>query len=403
VTVMSDRLPPAVFEQLAGEGADAPAMVVLEASQRSRHALLIRELVILAANYPPAADAAGLGLAASTLDAVQRTHPAAVAQVLGYPLVGAWAAYCVRRMRSPSPLDEAPLWVDLAFLNAVAGVAAIRAAQQVDLPVPVRSGRVGLPGLGQLVLPSDGRWSVARLSGSDGAYVVAGSCCELPVPSLHDGGASTDRGNDWLALRRAKLTSRGVTLDVIIDDLDPYRDCHRLASTDRLEKDRATRWLADVADAWRLLAARHPHRVVELSAAPLVVVPLAAIKGGPSVNATARDSFRAIAMSPPTTPVELAQSLVHELQHSKLGALLDLVDLYEGSASRRFYSPWRADPRPVGGLVQAAYAFLAVALPRASSIHAGHAQGLRLSDRRRTTIHRAPGYRGEARAGGRCP
>jgi HEXXH motif-containing protein len=79
-----------------------------------------------------------------------------------------------------------------------------------------------------------------------------------------------------------------------------------------------------------------------------VLVPLDAIPGGPGVNAIARDSTGAIAMSPPVDAVDLAQSPVHEFQHSKLGALLDVIDLYDLDDRRLFYSPWRADPRPLG-------------------------------------------------------
>jgi HEXXH motif-containing protein len=41
--------------------------------------------------------------------------------------------------------------------------------------------------------------------------------------------------------------------------------------------------------------------------------------------------------------------------------MLDLVPLYERSARETYFAPWRADPRPIGGLLQGIYAFLAVA------------------------------------------
>jgi hypothetical protein len=59
--------------------------------------------------------------------------------------------------------------------------------------------------------------------------------------------------------------------------------------------------------------------------------------------------------------VSFGETLVHEFQHAKLGALLDLVDLYDTTDERLFYSPWRDDPRPAGGLLQGAYAYLGVA------------------------------------------
>ena len=55
-----------------------------------------------------------------------------------------------------------------------------------------------------------------------------------------------------------------------------------------------------------------------------------------------------------------AETLVHETQHLKLCALLDLVTLARPDDGRRYYAPWRPDPRPAGGLLQGAYAFLGV-------------------------------------------
>jgi uncharacterized protein len=55
-----------------------------------------------------------------------------------------------------------------------------------------------------------------------------------------------------------------------------------------------------------------------------------------------------------------AETLVHETQHLKLCALLDLVPLTRPDEGQRYYAPWRTDPRPAGGLLQGAYAFLGV-------------------------------------------
>jgi uncharacterized protein len=51
---------------------------------------------------------------------------------------------------------------------------------------------------------------------------------------------------------------------------------------------------------------------------------------------------------------------MHEFQHVKLGAILDLYDLYDPSDDRLYYAPWREDRRPLEGLLQGTYAHLAV-------------------------------------------
>jgi HEXXH motif-containing protein len=65
-------------------------------------------------------------------------------------------------------------------------------------------------------------------------------------------------------------------------------------------------------------------------------------------------------MSLPPDPVICAVTLVHEVQHVKLGALLDFVTLTRPDDGRRYYAPWRDDPRPLHGLLQGTYAHLGV-------------------------------------------
>jgi uncharacterized protein len=65
-------------------------------------------------------------------------------------------------------------------------------------------------------------------------------------------------------------------------------------------------------------------------------------------------------MSAPPDPIIGTVTLTHEIQHVKLGALLDLVTLTLPDDGRRYYAPWRDDPRPLGGLLHGVYAYLGV-------------------------------------------
>jgi uncharacterized protein len=57
----------------------------------------------------------------------------------------------------------------------------------------------------------------------------------------------------------------------------------------------------------------------------------------------------------------LALLLIHEFQHVKPGAMLDLFELCDPvAAGRLFYAPWRDDPRPVEALLQGTYAHVGV-------------------------------------------
>ncbi len=53
---------------------------------------------------------------------------------------------------------------------------------------------------------------------------------------------------------------------------------------------------------------------------------------------------------------------MHEFQHTKLGALLDLLALCDSASGTAFYAPWREDPRPPTALLHGIYAHLGVAM-----------------------------------------
>lgn len=90
-----------------------------------------------------------------------------------------------------------------------------------------------------------------------------------------------------------------------------------------------------------------------------VVVPVP--PQGSLIAVSSASSVGAICLTPPASPAVLAETVVHELQHSKLNALFDLVALQEPRANPLCYAPWRRDPRPLSGLLHGIYAFTGVA------------------------------------------
>jgi HEXXH motif-containing protein len=97
----------------------------------------------------------------------------------------------------------------------------------------------------------------------------------------------------------------------------------------------------------------------EVAAAISVVVPLSRSIHG-HLSSSSPDTFGAVAMSEPLDPATCASTLTHEVQHVKLCAVLDIVRLALPDDGRRYYAPWRDDPRPVAGLLQGAYAHVGV-------------------------------------------
>ncbi|MBX3272670.1 MAG: hypothetical protein KF729_20585 [Sandaracinaceae bacterium] len=74
------------------------------------------------------------------------------------------------------------------------------------------------------------------------------------------------------------------------------------------------------------------------------------------------------------SPMTMVEALVHEHQHNKLNALLDLDPILENHPSERYASPVRPDPRPLFGVLLAVHAFLPVEALYRSALDAGEAR-----------------------------
>jgi uncharacterized protein len=144
---------------------------------------------------------------------------------------------------------------------------------------------------------------------------------------------------------------------VLVDDLDSFR---MLAAdgepTGRLTPVRVAELRASLRAAWPVLS---PASAAEIAAIVRVIVPYRAPAAG-HVSISSPQAFGTVAMSRQPDEYTCAETLVHETQHLKLCALLDLVTLTRPDVGQRYYAPWRTDPRPAGGLLQGAYAFLGV-------------------------------------------
>jgi HEXXH motif-containing protein len=191
---------------------------------------------------------------------------------------------------------------------------------------------------------------------SDGTMAIHHNAGRISVPA----DPSEDR-DGWLGMRRLSLGGDGRRLEIRVDDLDPYRDCYQMTVAQRIPSSELAEWCGLFDDAWTLLVRQIPWRASELSVGLRYVVPLVDSEGDPGLSATSRDAFGAFALNRPRSAAALAATMVHEFQHSKLSALLDLVPLYERQGQRLYHAPWRSDGRPVGALLQGAYAFLGVA------------------------------------------
>lgn len=386
------RMPERLFAELAAGGGSQEAVAFLERAERARRLLLLRTLLDRLAELPtpltPVAEAWGV-----FKEAAERA-PEAVDRLLLAPTTGGWIAHMLRRVHGTA--TGPPLWAEAGRLNVLALTASLHAGSDTSLTVPLTDGGLHLPGLGLLRLPhAPPGQAVAPAVTRAGELTLSG-----PPPPGHDGPRATvtyrpatapvkelrpDRtrsaprshrpvppavdASPWLPLRTLTHTTPAGPVAIPLEDLDPYRDLDDPVPSARLDAEEAAEWQRLFDDAVAILAAtgtdQGPGRMnpADIRA----VVPYGRTAATPpapptvAVSASSGDSFGAMLISRPASPLALAETFVHEFQHSKLAALLHLFPLLDDDREERYYAPWRADPRHLTGLLHGAYAFTGVA------------------------------------------
>jgi HEXXH motif-containing protein len=338
------RVSAADFASLASGRGGAAAVGRLGQARLSKHLLLLKFIAERWSGPRAECDAA-----IAVLSRVQARQPQVVAELMADPHVGVWAVRTTRRISGALAAAE-PLAADLGHLGAIAAAAAMRAGIDADVRAYAHTGRVTLPGLGEAVLgTADGPVDV-RVRGGQATLSLGATTVLVPA-----------EGSAWRGLRRLAVRQGSFGCTVTVEEGNPYRDGYHAPPADRMPAGEARHWQELFAEAWRLVCRLAPDRAGELTAGLRSLVPLVDDGTGAARSGTVRDAFGALGLTRPASAVDLAITLVHEFQHSKLSGLLDLCPLYEPDGRERHFAPWRLDPRPTGGLIQGVYAFLGVA------------------------------------------
>lgn len=341
MTEFDDRscpIPDSTFARLAVGGGGRNAIEQLAAAERAKHVRILSRIVAMA-------DAAGhpqrqwVTEGRDLLVTALQHNLGAAKQAVSHPSVGLWASRTLQALREGRSFPGA----EPGGLCAIAAAAAIRAGIAAEITIPVSKGRAMLPSLGVAVAP--GPTVVARCA--EGQAAVG----DVRLPDDWHVDAP-----GWTGLRRVRAGSiEGRAFDVLIDDIDPFR----FPSREQLPRHQpATPWAVILSEGWAVLQT-HPRVAAEVAAAVSVITPMTGTRLRP-VSASSPVVFGTVAMSRPADAVSCAETLTHELQHIKLGALLDFLPLTQPDDGRLYYAPWRTDPRPLGGLLQGAYAYLGV-------------------------------------------
>jgi HEXXH motif-containing protein len=351
--VKTHTVPAEDFDRLARGDGDTQG--VLRSGQRSKRLLLLCELVAEArARAPRLCAEAGMDEAFAVLVDAQRRQPHVVDDLLLQPHVGAWVTHCIRTLATTGDLDPA----DLGHLGTVAAAAAVRAG----LPFAVNAhqhddGSLMFPTFG-LARPVSGPrlgWCRIRSRAGPGIEIATAT-----TTTSIDLSSPTDTPV-WQPLRRLRSTAHGLTIDVHLDDIDPYRGSDDVPATDRADAQELAIWQRRLDAVWEWLADQDQDRAMAIASGTSALVPMRQM-GTVQRSATRHDAPGAIALTQRPSVRSALQALVHEYQHTKLCMLLDLVPLIETTPQvRSYYSPWRDDPRPLRGLLHGGYAYLGLA------------------------------------------
>lgn len=335
-----------------GEGTSTEADLALLTAGEASRCLAMLALIVRDAEAGRHPEANAAAAAWQLLARVRRQAPGALAELLRYPSVGAWAAQVVAGEQETSPS------LSPGRLALIAAAAAVRGGITCTVPLPpsaLDGGVVHFPSLGMAVLPTDLRHPKAALRHHDGVTDISGPRGRLPLPRRLDTEAP-----GWHGLQTVLADGGGRQLRLVIDDADPHRLPADLKPTRQLSPAQREEWRLRIAGGWRILSSGHQRTASEVTSIIRSLVPIA-IRDGDMQSVTSRRAFGSIGLSLPADDVQMALTLAHEVQHAKLSALMDLVPLVSGRVTGVFYAPWRPDPRPLASLLQGMYAHLEVA------------------------------------------
>ncbi|MFJ7064885.1 aKG-HExxH-type peptide beta-hydroxylase [Streptomyces sp. NPDC101115] len=348
-------LPAPALARLARTSPDPAGLTFLGSALHTRRLLLLKALLVRVHRHRAAVEPGALGRFERSWELVERVdrhRPAVVREVLDYPTTGAWLAGALAEPVGPG-FDRL-----LARLDSIAATAALRGGGPLDLTVETPDGLLSLPGVGRLPV------AAPRVRISAGERIVRfhpdGARHAAPAVLTFSGarhGLLTGHGPGWSQVH--PLPGGAACLD----DLDPYRAGAGGGSVgtaaDHTDTDHAA-WSARWRAAQDLLRRTDPGRAAEIARAVRVVVPLVP-RGPRHRGATLSAAPGAVLTSLPAGAHGMAETLVHELHHSKLATLHELVPLYGHGRDTVHRVGWRPDPRPIAGVLHGAYAHLALA------------------------------------------
>ncbi|WP_073745551.1 radical SAM/SPASM protein FxsBH, inactivated beta-hydroxylase extension form [Streptomyces sp. CB02115] len=218
-------------------------------------------------------------------------------------------------------------------LGATVAAAAVRAGLDLPVPVAYRDGGLYLPTLGTVLLGGPGERGTAVVRATGDGFLVRRPE-DAPGTELRIA-PDEPEGPHWLPVHVLRRSPAPVLL---LDDLDPLRDCFDAPATDRLEAEEADAWAHRVGEAWSLLADAVPGQAAEAALTLTTLTPLFTGDAEPG-----RHGHGALGVGPAVEANELALGLLSGFRRAKLRALGEVTDLYALDGTWEHRTPWGSE------------------------------------------------------------
>lgn len=349
---LNDGISPADVDVFANGAVSAAFMYKLWEAERARRLLMLQAV---RSNVKRCGDPSVVARFEQSWECLARCERDArplFDKVLLDPNTGAWLMDFLLQSETSSLAGSK----SLRFFPSIAAAMALLASQPLDLDVPLFDGELVLPTVGVLTglgdtsevhLQFDSRFSTLTVDGAPALAVDNQELISTPWAPCN-----------WQPSWSLQCESSGLSMSIRLDDRHPFAS----SPHDRSVMDGRTfgEWRELFRDAWEILVTDHREYAVEVAAGMRSITPLPSKNLNRVKSSTSSDAFGGAEMALPGDATQLAVSLVHELQHSKLNALLFWVDLQHETDPTQYRVPWRDDPRPLCGVLHGVYAFTGI-------------------------------------------
>ncbi|MFI6172491.1 aKG-HExxH-type peptide beta-hydroxylase [Nocardia sp. NPDC051052] len=184
---------------------------------------------------------------------------------------------------------------------------------------------------------------------TDDTATRLGSVTRIPHPSIPNTGIEIDAGDPWISRLITSMNGKPAQPGYPAPDLAPMTE----PGTTRTR---------DISRSFELIERVWPELAAEMKTHVRVFVPYRSAFHSSFTEACMMGTvFLSEAMWPFSNTAYTAEHFLHEEAHLRLTLIEELDPLLTPAEDASYASPWRADPRPLSGLIQACFAFARIA------------------------------------------